>query len=455
MAIALRGCLAVLVGGVCMTATAAPAAAEDFFQAQTTATAVHVIVTQKPAGSIITASLFDDALAYAASDFDTGGASEALAASAFPGRLVTQGPQLLCSQLFPCPVDPPAYPLLADASYPRRQHDTAAGGGQPMGSGPVVVTPLTAAAHAGSTDNAGQTSAGDVSLLTGTPGAVSIRTSTATSSVRSTAGGVDLHVETLLSDIVIGGVVHIGSIRAVDDIHLGTGSQPRDRPSITVSDVTAAGQAASIDNAGIHVAGKDGPAVTRRLSQHGVTLRTVGAHRVDTSNSGRSEATGVEVDVALPVSGLPYVPNPLPPLPPPFDQVPALPGVNANGTYVGHITLGAVGAAAGHGREPVFASGGAGQPGGGPPGQPAPPGTTGGQPLAGGDLVSGLATTPTQPAPTVAPSQSLLRSFRDLLSGGQLETLYAVLALGSLGLFFGWRVAVLARRRPVVGGRRS
>jgi hypothetical protein len=415
---------------------------------------VHVIVTQQPAGSIITASLFDDALAYAASDFDTGGSSEALAASAFPGRLVVQGPQLLCSQLFPCPVEPPSYPLLADASYPRRQHDTAPGGGQPMGSGPVVVTPIAATAHAGSTDNAGQTSAGGVSLLTGTPGAVTVRTSTARTNVRSTAGGVDVHVETVLTDIDIGGIVHIGSIRAVDDIHLGAGSRPRDQPSITVTGVTAGGQAASIDSTGIHVAGKAGPSVTRRLSQHGISVRTVGAHRIDTRNSGRSEAAGVEVDVALPVSGLPYVPNPLPPLPPPFDQVPALPGVNANGTYVGHVTLGAVGAAAGHGREPVFAGSSTGRTGGGPPSQTGQPLTSGGQPLAGGDLVNGLAATPTQPAPTIAPSQSMLRSLQDLLSAGQLETLYAVLALGSFGLFIGWRATVLARRRQLVGGRR-
>src|SRR3954449_7590442 len=96
------------------------ASADVFLQAQTTATAVHVTVTQQPASSIITASLLDDAVAYAAADYDSGGSSEALAAPAFPGRLVVQGPQLLCSEVFDCPAAPPAYPLLADASYPRR-----------------------------------------------------------------------------------------------------------------------------------------------------------------------------------------------------------------------------------------------------------------------------------------------------------------------------------------------
>src|SRR3954452_23626997 len=108
---------------------AAPATAAVFLQAQTTATAVHVTVTQQPAASLITASLFDDAVAYAAGDFDSGGTSEALAASAFPGRLVVQGPQLLCSEVFDCPSAPPSYPLLADASYPRRTRDSAQLGG--------------------------------------------------------------------------------------------------------------------------------------------------------------------------------------------------------------------------------------------------------------------------------------------------------------------------------------
>src|SRR5256885_1437919 len=89
---------------------AARATADVFLQAQTTATAVHVTVTQQPAASIITASLFDDAVGYAAADYDSGGSSEALAAPAFPGRLVVQGPQLLCSEVFDCPVSPPSYP---------------------------------------------------------------------------------------------------------------------------------------------------------------------------------------------------------------------------------------------------------------------------------------------------------------------------------------------------------
>jgi len=39
----------------------------------------------------------------------------------------------------------------------------------------------------------------------------------------------------------------------------------------------------------------------------------------------------------------------------------------------------------------------------------------------------------------------VLRGFADLIGKSQFETLYAVLALGSLGLFIGWRAAVAVR----------
>src|SRR4051795_2628145 len=158
MTVAGRAAAVGLLGLAPLLPAADAAAADVFLQAQTTATAVHVSVTQQPAGSIITASLFDDAVAYAAGDYDSGGSSEALAAPAFPGRLVVQGPQLLCSEVFSCPAAPPSYPLLADASYPRRTHDRAELSGSPTGSGPFVVSPLTAEATAGNSANAASTS---------------------------------------------------------------------------------------------------------------------------------------------------------------------------------------------------------------------------------------------------------------------------------------------------------
>src|SRR4051794_21397939 len=248
---------------------AAPATADVFLRAETTATAVHVTVTQQPAGSIITASLLDDAVAYAAGDFDSGGTSEALAAPAFPGRLVVQGPQLLCFEVFSCPAAPPSYPLLADASYPRRTHDRAALSGSPTGSGPFVVSPLTAEATAGNTANAASTSASSVSVLAGTPGAVRVGSSRATSTLRSDGRRVHVLVESVLADVTIAGVVHVDGIHARDDITVTAGRRPVDHPSITLAGVTAAGQKATVDQRGVHVAGQGGPSVSQQLRQAG------------------------------------------------------------------------------------------------------------------------------------------------------------------------------------------
>lgn len=444
-----------MIGRVCAVAAIAvmplgaglPAAHADvFFQAQTLATAVHVVVTQEPASSIITASLFDDAVSYASSEFDSSNTSEALASPAFPGMLVVQGPQLLCSQLFPCPAQPPNYPLLADASYPRRAKDSATVSGTPMGSGPFVVTPLSADAAAAANGNESTTRAGAVNMLGGTPGTIDVGASSAASVVHATSDGLDVTVTTFVHDIDIGSLVHIAGVRAVDHVTLTPGKAPVAQPQITVSGVTVAGHAASIDDRGLHVDGTDGPGLSQRVEQHGISIRTVGSHRDDTKNGTRSDATALAIDVALPISGTPYVPNPLPPLPPPFDQIPALPGVNANGVYVAHVTFGAVGVAAGLGTEPTFNLGvpaptPAAAAGGPTSGSPVATG-----PVSGNTFVRQLAGAPQSAPPSVAATQTgVLRGFVDLVSKNDMESLYLVLALGSLALFVGWRTAVAIR----------
>lgn len=457
MTVAARVATATLLTCGGLLAGAAPSTAGVSLQAQTTATAVHVSVTQRPASSIITASLLDDAVAYAAGDFDSEGSSEALAAPAFPGRLVVQGPELLCSELFSCPATPPAYPLLADASYPRRQHDTATASGQPTGSGPFVVTPLSATASATADGNTGTTAGATTSLLAGTPGAVTVGASSASTTVAGAGHGVRLRVQSTVTDVSIAGIVHIDTVAARDDITVAAGSKPVDTPSITVSGVTVAGQAASIDERGVHVPGGDTPPVSQQLDQAGVSVRLVGTHHVDTRSGARSDATALEIDVAVPVSGVPYVPNPLPALPPPFDQVPQLPGVDANGTYLARVTLGAVGAAAGFGTDPTFDLGGFGT-------IPSPAAQAGGASTAGsttagapGSLGSQLGASGSAPAgaPHVAaPQAGGFRGFLDGFDRGQVDTLYAVLALGTAVMFIGWRGAVLLRHGPPRARRR-
>jgi len=429
----------------------AAAAQTYYFEGETTATAVHLTLTQKPSSSIITASLVDDAAAYAASAYDSTGSSEAQAAPLYPGNLVVQGPSLLCEDVFgsdpfpACPVAPPPYPLLADASYPRTMVAHAQTNQSPVGSGPFVLTPAHADATAAADGNHGSTAGSALSMLAGSPAAVTVGAATAVSTLRATSDAITVHVESAVSDVTIAGLVHIASVHAVDDITVRPGTKPLDHPSITVTGVTAAGQPASIDGDGIHIAGQNGPSLARQLAEQGVTVRTVGVNRADSSGAARSDATGLSIGFSVPVSGLPYIPNPLPP---PFD---AVPGVNANGTYVGTITLGSAGAVAATQAQPAFDLGGIITPATAfPPALPpaVAPATNPGLPQQAGSSV------PPAAAPVVASRPGVVRFVLDAFS---LRDLYAVVALGTVLMFVGWRavaaVGSFRRRSQPVPGR--
>lgn len=444
--VAAAGFATVLTGAAVVVMQPGVAAAQTYyFEGETTATAVHLTLTQKPSSSIITASLVDDAAAYAASAYDSTGSSEAQAAPLYPGNLVVQGPGLLCADVFgsdpfpACPVPPPPYPLLADASYPRTQNAHAQTNQSPIGSGPFVLTPAHADATAAADGNAGSTAGAALSMLSGSPAAVTVGKATAASALHATSGAITVHVESAVSDVTIAGMVHIASVRAVDDITVRPGTKPVDRPSITITGVTVAGQPASIDGDGIHIAGQNGPSLAQQLTQQGVTLRTVGVNKVDASNAARSDASGLSIGFSVPVSGLPYVPNPLPP---PFD---AVPGVNANGTYVGTITLGSAGAVAASQSQPSFDLGGILTPTTSFP-TTVPPATV--PDTAPGSPPQTVQSAPPAAPPVVASRPSLVRFVLDAFS---LRDLYAVVALGTVLMFVGWRalsaLRFLRRRR--------
>ena len=340
---------------------------------------------------------------------------------------------MFCTQVFTCPATPPDYPLLADASYPRRAHAEASADQQPVGQGPLVVTPSVSTATATGDGNTGQTAAGSVSILSGTPVALAAGSSAATTKVTATASSLVTHVEATVSDIDIAGLVHIRSIRSIDDITVSATGKPTDRPQVTITGVTVAGVPAQIDDKGVHVAGHDGPSLTQQIAQQGIDIRTVGAQRNDTSSLARSQATGLIVTFSLPVSGLPYIPNPLPS---PFD---AVPGVNANGTYVGYVTLGAVGAVAGANAQPAFALGGT-FPLTSPPVSASTPAVA----LADNPVLGAPGVAPVQ-APQVGPRVGFIRSVLDGFTT-DLADLYAALAVGTVMLFLGWRVTVMVRR---------
>ncbi|MDQ1699830.1 MAG: hypothetical protein QOG34_1693 [Frankiaceae bacterium] len=437
----MRACLAVVLGAAGLTVLSPGVAAAQtyYFEGQTTATAVHLTLTQKPASSLITAGLVDDAAGYAASAYDSSGSSEAQAAPLYPGNLVVQGPSLLCADVFgsdpfpACPIPPPPYPLLADASYPRSKQAHAQTNQSPVGSGPFVLTPAHADATATENANDGSTAGTALSVLAGSPAAVTVGAATAHSTLHATAGAITMHVESAASDVTIAGFVHIAAVHAIDDVTVSAAGKPTDHPRITVTGVTVAGQPASIDGDGIHIAGQNGPSLAQQVAQQGVTLRTVGVNRSDATRSARSDATGLAIGFSVPVSGLPYIPNPFPP---PFD---AVPGVNANGTYVGTITLGSAGAVAAGQTQPGFDLGGIITPVT-TAGTTAPPVTV--PPAAPGSPPQAVTAKPPASAPVVADRPVFVRVFLDAFS---IRDLYAVLAIGMVAMFVGWR-ALLALR---------
>jgi hypothetical protein len=423
---------------------AAHAKGTSYFSATTTASAIHVSFTQSPAASIITGSLVNDAAGYATSGFASGGGSQAAAAPLYPGTLVVGGPGLLCSDLFTCPVAPPPYPLLADASYPRTPNAHVSTS-EPHSLGKVLsVTPSLATAHAHTGGNAATTSTGRVSMLGGTRLDVSVGSSVATTQTTTHGSVLRVRVRSAVSDIAVGPLLRIGEVRTTDLLTLQPGHAPVDHPHVTIGHVTVAGQAASITRHGIVAAGHPtGSSLATKLVRSGIEVRSLGVNRTDHTNSARSSAGGVEIDFAAPVKGLPYIPNPLSGLPG-LDQVP---GVDLKGTYLGVIQLGGAGAA------------GALQHQRGLPALP-PASTTGRSPDPGAGGHPGTAAVAAvqrpqaaPPSPAVAAPPSAPATLLSGLSRISLMTLYLVLALGTAGLFLGWRGTVGYRRRSSTPGR--
>lgn len=459
---AATGLAAVALGGAGTlgTATAAPGAGSHvYFVATTSASAVAVRLTQKPADSIITADLVNDSLGYTATAFDSSQGSEAQAASVYPGALVVQGPSLLCNEgvlPFACPVKPPAYPLLADAQYPQHPHATAgpAGSGTPT-KGPLAVQAAHATADVSPTTATGDADTGSAGLLPGTAGTISVGAQSSHTTVSVTHGALQVRVVSHASDIEVGSLLHIGSVTGTIVQRLVPGHKPVDTPSVVVTDVTVAGQRATIGNDGLHVAGHNGGKLLRRLAAKDIEVKPVTVSRNDTRHGARSDVTGLILTSSVPVKGTPYIPNPVSSIPP-FDQIPVT-GVNANGTYLTTVQLGAAGSAAAVQKQADIGLGGVA-----PPVQPvhqpaAPSGGGAGAVPVGNSAPAPPAAGSAQPAQGSAPQvASRTPATHGFLDGFTLDLshFYLVLALGSAALFVGWRARAFTRRKDWAGGER-
>jgi hypothetical protein len=397
-----------------LPATQASGEPTAVFEVLTTAVGLSVSSTQRPAASIVTGGLVDSSAGYSSSAVSSAGASATASAAVYPGDLVATGPALLCSQFLPCPIDPPSYPLLAQASWPDRPASSA--------DSPTPVGTARASASAnrteGVTDVVGATAPG-------TPIVVSVGSQTTRTRAWADEAGAHVRASSTLQDVVVG-PLHIGVVAASDDVDVASNGRVTDRPRIELTGVTFAGLAASVDADGVHVLGVNQSLPTGTLSSQGIDIRTIGTTKTDVTGGARSTAGGLQVTFSVPVQGVPPV-------------VPGLPG--ANRTYLGQLTVGGVGAAVAVGAPdgPLLS------------GLPAPPpgsladrlvpmrrlGASSTSPVGAGDAMPS-STTP------IAVATSPRRS---TLPQPDLRLLAMLLAIVPTSLLVGWRLSVLRTAR--------
>jgi hypothetical protein len=347
----------------------------------TAGAAVRAVSTQRPAFSIATGDVVDQTLGLVGSSYDSS-TSESRAASYYPGDLVAQAGQLICGQFGPCPVEPPTYPLLAEASWPTVEHATVAP------AGPAAGTASATATSAG--NEAATTAAGSAS------GGLTVGGSTSSTSTTTGPDGLRVRVATTLHDVSLGPLA-IASVRVTDDVLVRPDGRTTSRPRVVTGGVTVAGRPVEL-----------GSTPLPGLALQGLVVRIIGTEAA----GARSGATGVRIDLSAPVQG---VGAPAPGLP------------NLDRTYVASFVLGQVSVLAA--RDDLFRL----------PTLPVPTaphgGAVGSQPASGGGPLPGAGPGAPPASPAVAAQQPaswlVLRSVR--LDDLDLSQLYAVLALGALG----------------------
>ena len=303
-----------LTAALAVPTGARASALPEAFELSGVAVVTEVSSTQEPAASIITAGLVDATAGFASSALRDGGSAESIAAPVYPGDLVAGGPELLCQELIPCPAAPPAYPLAADAAYPT----------QPTAQTPGPAGAASGRATAGVTDTQAHVDGAAVAGLPFTWGAA-----TAVTHSWVTPGAGHVVARSVVHDLTIG-PLHIDQLASTDLVDVPVSKPAVDRPSVEVTGVSLAGQSASIDEHGVHVAGQTAGQTAMSLEQQGLSVTLLGTSRQDSAGAARSAAGGLEVGVSVPVKGVPSIPN--------------LPGLDR--VYVATVRFGGVGISA-------------------------------------------------------------------------------------------------------------
>jgi hypothetical protein len=213
-----------------------------------------------------------------------------------PGALVRVGPSLANGQLygkFPPPFNGivvPDYPYIAHTtSDPNVPHDVSAGTKDPFTPEPGIAKQLTvpgvpapsgfgagtAHAHADSTPLA--TANGDVGKIN--LAAVVIGSASGESTASQAKGVVTATTTSVLHDINIAGVLHIGAETVTGTVTSSGPQNEKATGSVTYTGVTVAGIPATIDDSGLHIGGNGVPTAPAQaaLQQLNSALAQVGA----------------------------------------------------------------------------------------------------------------------------------------------------------------------------------
>ncbi|HWC34063.1 MAG TPA: hypothetical protein VG650_04455 [Mycobacteriales bacterium] len=355
------------------------------------------------------------------------------------------------------PTFPPPDPVDAHATYPAHQDGSA----PLLGKTPAQLSvdqsgfsldAGTARAAAHEFDTATTASEQNLEIAN----ALSIGSARTATIQTATADSLTTTAVATLSNVGLGGkLLNIGHVRSTTTVVSKPGKPATDETTTVLSDVTAAGLAATIDASGVHINKSGLPAnvvaqaqklVNQVLKAAGISVSLATVSRTDDANGHTVGAAGLLLTFDHSVSGTPPVtvaPPPGIPCPPQLQNFPLDPcsgiSLSLDGKYHGDIALGQVGVVS---MAQPNVSGTSPSPSGvGPTINPTSGGTTtgvGGVPAPGGPAIT-TTNPPPGPGPVVAARQQTVADQLKNVSD-RLVWFFPLFALGVLALIGRLRV---------------
>ena len=366
-ALSLTGALALVAMTLLpLAATAAPP--KIAYAGKATAAGIQFSFDSSPSLTPVQ-GLFDVRSPTGTSTLSSAGESDGVASLAHPGNSAN-GLSLLCgadpnlatfcdglsqvttqTPLGPFPID---YPLAAHASYPAddgKPVNATVGNPQTIGDGPVQMFPGKAQAQAVQEEVTTSSAMGSTSFLAGLPASVTTGSVTADTHQIVKNGALVVESTSTVKDVVIGGVVRIGQIDTIATASNDGQGKLTKSGKVTVSNVTALGMPATIDEKGITVEsqgdkgqllGSVNDALQKSLVDSGISMKLVGVDESATKNAVSVSAAGVLVTYSRKIDQNPDPTDAIRELVPclPAEE-PCLLGVpSPNATYFGSYLLG-------------------------------------------------------------------------------------------------------------------